>query len=620
MDIINIAIIAHVDHGKTTLVDAMLKQTNTFRANQKEMGQELIMDSNDLEREKGITILAKNTSVFYHSTSSEQVKINIVDTPGHADFGGEVERILNMVSGAILLVDASEGPLPQTTFVLKKALAANLKIIVVVNKIDRPDSRIGEVLREIENLFLEFAHHESHLTFPTLYAVGRDGKAFLTLPEKYDSNVPGNLTPLFETILKEVPQSSINSDKPFQMMVSNIDYDSYVGRLAIGRITSGTLKKGQSIVCAESVNETNATSKIIGTYRAEKLYTSVGLERKEVEVLEAGDIVAISGIPDISIGQTICDPTRVVALPKIEIEEPMIKITIGANTSPLSGRDGTFFSAAQISDRLMREKQSNYGMRIEQDSGGSQFTVAGRGELHLAILIETMRREGFELQVSKPEVIEKTIEGVICEPFEEVTIDVATEHVGVITQELSQRGAQLIDMKPVGEVGTRFVYTISSNNLLGLRNALLTKTRGTALISSLFTGYFPKGALIESRRNGALIAIEAGKSLSYGLENAQDRGSLFTGPGEQVYEGMVVGISSRDSAIEINVCKAKKQTNVRSENADIAIALVPPIRLTLEAALDFIGEDELLEVTPQSLRIRKKILSSTLRRIAERKK
>ena len=620
MDIINIAIIAHVDHGKTTLVDAMLKQTNTFRANQKEMGQELIMDSNDLEREKGITILAKNTSVFYHSTSSEQVKINIVDTPGHADFGGEVERILNMVSGAILLVDASEGPLPQTTFVLKKALAANLKIIVVVNKIDRPDSRIGEVLREIENLFLEFAHHESHLTFPTLYAVGRDGKAFLTLPEKYDSNVPGNLTPLFETILKEVPQSSINSDKPFQMMVSNIDYDSYVGRLAIGRITSGTLKKGQSIVCAESVNETNATSKIIGTYRAEKLYTSVGLERKEVEVLEAGDIVAISGIPDISIGQTICDPTRVVALPKIEIEEPMIKITIGANTSPLSGRDGTFFSAAQISDRLMREKQSNYGMRIEQDSGGSQFTVAGRGELHLAILIETMRREGFELQVSKPEVIEKTIEGVICEPFEEVTIDVATEHVGVITQELSQRGAQLIDMKPVGEVGTRFVYTISSNNLLGLRNALLTKTRGTALISSLFTGYFPKGALIESRRNGALIAIEAGKSLSYGLENAQDRGSLFIGPGEQVYEGMVVGISSRDSAIEINVCKAKKQTNVRSENADIAIALVPPIRLTLEAALDFIGEDELLEVTPQSLRIRKKILSSTLRRIAERKK
>lgn len=606
MKIRNIAIIAHVDHGKTTLVDAMLKQTHTFRDNQKEMSATLIMDSNELEREKGITILAKNTAVYYQDT-----KINIIDTPGHADFGGEVERVLNMASGALLLVDAAEGPLPQTKFVLKKALEAKLKLIVLVNKIDRKDARPAAVLSEIETLFLDMATESHSLDFTTLFSVGRDGKAFYELPKKYSADEPGDLTPLFETILKVVPESAVDTEKPFQMLISTLDFDSYVGKLCIGKVTRGKLKKGESITLVDE-------DKIIGTYKAQKLFTSRGIMREEVEEVTAGDIIALAGIAKLTIGQTVTDPARPVSLPKIQVEEPTLKVTIGPNTSPFSGQDGKFVTSSQIKERLLREKETNLGLRITQDIDGAKFTVAGRGELHLAVLIETMRREGFELEVSKPQVIYKEIDGVECEPFEEVTIDVGTEHVGVITEELAKRKGEMIDMRGELNNTTRFVYKISSQNLLGIRNSLLTKTRGTAVINTYFLGYFPKGVRIVGARNGALVALRPGPSLGYGLEGVQERGALFIGPGVEVYEGMVVGISSRDFDIEVNVCKGKKLTNVRSENADIAIQLTPPIELTLEQALDFISEDELLEVTPKNLRVRKKVLNTTFRHVAQR--
>jgi GTP-binding protein len=608
MKIKNVAIIAHVDHGKTTLVDAMLKQTHTFRDNQKESGQTLIMDSNDLEKEKGITILSKNTSVFYKDT-----KINIIDTPGHADFGGEVERVLNMGSGAILLVDAAEGPLPQTKFVLKKALEAKLKIILVINKIDKKDARPLEVLHDTETLFLDLADHESNLHFITLYAVGRDGKVFLTLPEKYTSETQGDLSPLFETIIKEIPNAAVNDDKPFQMMVSTLDYDNYVGKLCIGKVTRGTLSTGDNVALVDD-------GKILGTSRVQKLYTSEGLKRVEVKTVSSGDIIAIAGIPQMTIGQTVTDPNHPESLPKITVEEPTIKVTIGPNTSPFSGKEGKFCSSAQIKERLTKEKETNLGLKIEQDSESSNFVVSGRGELHLAVLIETMRREGFEMEVSKPQVIYREIDGKLCEPFEEVTIDVNSEHVGIITEELGKRKGEMRDMLRINDKMIRFVFLVSSQNLLGLRNSLLTKTRGTVSLSTYFLGYFPKGPSIETSRNGALIAGNAGITLAFGLSNAQNRGILFVGPGTAVYEGMVVGVSSRDKEMEINVCKAKKQTNVRSETADIAVILTPPTILSLEQMLDFLGEDELLEVTPKNLRMRKKILDTTKRYVVNRKK
>ncbi|MDZ4209781.1 MAG: translational GTPase TypA, partial [Candidatus Curtissbacteria bacterium] len=594
----NIAIIAHVDHGKTTLVDAMLKQTHTFRDNQKEMTETLIMDSNDLEKEKGITILSKNTSVFYND-----VKINIIDTPGHADFGGEVERVMNMASGAILLVDAVEGCLPQTRFVLKKALDAKLKIILIVNKIDKRDSRPQEVITEVENLFLEVAQDPSHLNFITLFAVGRDGKAFFELPEKYSENLEGDLTPLFETILNEVPESSVNENLPFQMLISTLDYDSHVGKLCIGKVTQGLLNKGQNIALVDE-------NSVLGNYRVQKLYTSVGLERKEVDSVTSGDIIAIAGISELTIGQTITDPANPVSLPKIQVEDPTIKVTIGPNTSPFLGRDGKYCSSNQIKDRLLKEKEINLGLRIEDDPNSSNFVVAGRGELHLAVLIETMRREGFELQVSKPQVIYKTINGVLSEPFEEITIDVTADYVGVITEEMAKRKAEMIDMRTEPNNTTRFVYKASSQNLLGIRNSLLTKTRGTATLNSFFLGYSPKQLKMEIARNGSLIAAESGTTLSYGLANAQDRGSMFVGPAIPVYEGMVVGVSTREKDIEINVCKAKQLTNNRSAGEGVGIQLTPPTALSLEQALDFINDDEVLEVTPLNLRIRKRYLST----------
>ena len=607
MPIKNIAIIAHVDHGKTTLVDAILKQTHTFRDNQKEMGETLIMDSNDLEKEKGITILAKNTAVFYQGT-----KINIIDTPGHADFGGEVERTINMASGVILLVDAAEGPLSQTKFVLKEALEAKLKIILVINKIDKKDARPREVLHEIENLFLELAVDEHSLHFHTLFSAGRDGKAFRELPINYAPQTKGDLTPLFDAILADVPDSSVNQDKPFQMLISTLDYDNHVGKLCIGKISQGKLNKNDKIALVEE-------GKILGTYNAQKLYTFAGLQKKEVEQISAGDIAAIAGIPDLTIGQTITNPEHPVSLPKILVEEPTIKISIGPNTSPLAGKDGKFGSSRQIKERLLKEKETNVGLKIEQDPEGVGFIVHGRGELHLAVLVENMRREGFELQVSKPEVIYKSINGVVHEPFEEVILHTQKEYLGKVTEEFGKRKADLLDMITDDRKNdVKLKYKISDNNLLGVRSILITQTKGMITLNTFFLGYFPKGDKIDPLRNGALVAVKPGLSLSYGIANAQERGDLFVGPGIGIYEGMVVGVASRNLDIEVNICKVKKLTNNRSVGEGVKIQLTPPTILSLEQALDFINEDELLEVTPLSLRIRKKILSTVQRRVANR--
>lgn len=602
MQIRNVAIIAHVDHGKTTLVDALLKQTHTFRDNQKEMSQTLIMDSNDLEREKGITILSKNTSVFYKDT-----KINIIDTPGHADFGGEVERVLNMASAAILLVDSAEGPLPQTKFVLKKALEANLKIILLINKIDKKDARPAEIITEAEHLFLELAHDESHLNFTTLYAVGRDGKVFAELPDSYNESTPGDLTPLFDTILDEVPDVGDNTDAPFQMLVSTLDADAYVGKLCIGRVNRGTLKKGDPIALVEDGN-------VVGNFKAMKLYTSEGLARTEVDQVTAGDIIAVAGIPQMTIGQTITNPSAPESLPTISIEDPTIRITIGPNTSPFAGREGKYTTSRQIKERLTKEIETNLGLQVEPDPEGINFIVSGRGELHLSVLIETMRREGFELQASRPQVIIKEIDGKSCEPYEEVTIDVPQEHTGVVSEEFGRRKARMLDMTTDSNNNTRLVYVISSQNLLGIRNVLLTKTRGTAILNTFFLGYEPRGTKMESMRNGALISSQTGQTLTYGLLNGQERGTLFVGPGVEVYEGMVVGVSSREQDLEVNVCRAKQLTNNRSSGEGVSDALTPPTVLSLEQCLDFIGDDELLEATPVSLRLRKRYLTEVERR------
>jgi GTP-binding protein len=606
MNIRNIAIIAHVDHGKTTLVDAILKQSHLFRDNQKEMTQDLIMDSNDLEREKGITILAKNTSIHFRDE-----KINIIDTPGHADFGSEVERVLNMASGALLLVDAAEGPLPQTRFVLKKALEAKLKVILFINKIDKRDARPIEVQNEVESLFLDLAEDESALNFITLYGVGRDGKIFKTLPETYSSDMPGNIEPLLETIAAEIPNSNINTDKPFQMLISTIDQDPYVGRLCIGKVNRGILKKGEKIALVTE-------EKTLGTFTATKLFTSEGLEQKEVSEIVSGDIVALAGIPNLTIGQTVTDITTQEALPTINVEEPTIKIRIGPNTSPFGGREGTFFTSRQIRERLYKELETDLGLLVEDDLQTTSYNVSGRGELHLAILIETMRREGYELEVSKPQVIFKKIDGKTCEPFEELTIDVHKDYMGVVTDEIGKRKGKMINMHPVGDTGIRLVYNISSRNLIGIRSRLLTNTRGTAVMNTYLLGYEEAGTAMDTIRNGALVSTQGGTTLGYGLANAQERGALFYGPGVDVYEGMVVGLSSQDKDIEVNVCKKKNLTNNRSSGEGVKIILEPPTTFSLEQFLDIIAEDELLEVTPKNLRLRKRFLTLSQRKVADR--
>jgi len=606
MDIKNIAIIAHVDHGKTTLVDGLLKQSHLFRDNQKEMQQELLMDSNDLEREKGITILSKNTSIQFKGN-----KINIIDTPGHADFGSEVERVLNMASGALLLVDSAEGPLPQTRFVLKKALDAKLKIILFINKIDKKDARPIEVQREVENLFLELAEHEDVLNFTTLYGVGRDGKAFLTVPEVYNSEDPGDLTPLLDIISAELPNSNVGVEEPFQMLISTIDHDPYVGRLCIGKITRGTLKKGEKISLVDN-------EKVIGTYTATKLFTSQGLQKVEVDEIVAGDIASLAGIPNLTIGQTVTNPAAPVSLPVIHVEEPTIRISVGPNTSPFAGREGEFVTSRQIQARLYKELETDLGLKVEDDETSIASIVSGRGELHLAMLVESMRREGFEFEISKPQVIYKKVDGVTCEPYEELTIDIPKDYMGVVTEEIGKRKGKLINMTTQQGNQLRLVYKISSRNLIGIRSNLMTNTRGTAILNTYLIGYEPLGTSMESVRNGALISTQSGDTLSYGLANAQVQGVLFYGPGTKVYEGMVVGISSQERDLEVNVCRAKKLTNNRSSGEGVKIQLEPPTELSLEQYLDLIGDDELLEITPKGIRLRKMKLSIAARRVAKR--
>ena len=602
----NIAIIAHVDHGKTTLVDFLLKQSNTFHAKAEELGKDLIMDSNDLERERGITILAKNTAVNYQGT-----KINIIDTPGHADFGGEVERTLNMADGVLLLVDAQEGPMPQTKFVLKKALELNLRVIVVVNKIDKPGADIKRTEDEVAHLFLNLGGDDHHLDYATVYAIGREGKAWGHIPTKEEISQPGTLEPLFKKVIEHIAAPEVDAEAPFQLLVTNLDRDNYQGKYTIGRIARGAVKTNQPVVVID-----HGGNKTAG--RIDKMFVFDGLQRKEVTEASAGEIVALTGIPEAHIGMTVADAATPEALPPIAIEEPTLRIRIGPNTSPFKGQDGQLLTSRQIAERLHRELETNVGMRLEE-LGGTDFLVSGRGELHLSILIETLRREGFELEISKPEVIIKEVNGDPStgsglrkmEPFEEVTVDVPAEHVGSITTEFGKRKATLVEMINHDNGYARLVYHISTRGFLGLRNTLVSETKGTAVINSVLLGYQPLGETLNQTRNGALIASETGKAVALGLEVAQGRGTVFIGPTTPVYQGMIVGLNSRKEEIEINVCKGKELTNMRSKSADSKIVLAPPLVMTLEQALDFIEDDELLEVTPQNLRLRKKYLTKT---------
>ncbi len=598
MELRNVAIIAHVDHGKTTLVDGLLKQSHTFRENEAAMSQTLILDSSDQERERGITILAKNTAITYQG-----VKINIIDTPGHADFGGEVERTLNMADGAILVIDAQEGPMPQTRFVLKKAMELGLRPVVVINKIDRKGARIEAVLNETYDLFLDLATHASQLDFPIYYAIASEGKAWEELPA--DFSAPADLTPIFEGILHYVPPPEADREGPFQMLVASLDWDSFRGKYAIGRIRRGTARPGLPV---KLLGRTGTSE----DGRIDTVYVSQGLKRLEVAEAQAGDIVAITGIKSAGIGDTIADAECPEALPTIEIGEPTLKMAVSANTSPFAGREGQYVTGRQILERIRKELETNVSLRLEPGEAG-EYVLSGRGELHLSVFIETLRREGFELQVGKPQVITKVVDSTTVEPVEELTIDVATDHVGAVNAEVGRRKGLLMSQTENADGTTRLVFEITTRGLLGLRNQLLTLTRGTAVMNSVFQRYAPAGAPIPKLRNGVLIASEAGKAVTYGLNNAQARGATFILPGTAVYQGMIVGLNSREYDIEVNVAKEKKQTNVRASTADIAVILTPPTILSLEQSLDFLEDDELLEVTPKSLRLRKRILDPTQR-------
>lgn len=597
MNIRNIAIIAHVDHGKTTLVDGLLKQSKTFRENEALMSQDLIMDSNDQERERGITILAKNTSVVYKDT-----KINIIDTPGHADFGGEVERTLNMADGALLLVDAQEGPMPQTKFVLKKALELGLKIIVVINKIDKKDSRIQTTIDKVGDLFLELAIEESHLEFPILYAVGRLGKSWSDFPT--DMNAPADFSPVFDAILKYVPAPQVDLESPFQMLVSTLDWDTYKGKYAIGRVKRGQVKSGMNVVLMKSDGS-------IEKYVIDRVFVNQGLKRVEAVLGSSGDIIALTGVKNSGIGDTIADAAKPEALPTIQIEEPTLSMSIGPNTSPFMGKEGKFFTSRQILERIEREMQTNVAMRFRIDENG-QYILSGRGELHLSVFIETLRREGFELEVGKPRVITKKIDGIEMEPVEEVTIDVDNAYVNAVKSEVSRRRGMLTSQEEITSESTRLIFEITTRSLFGLRGTLLTLSKGTALTSSMFLRYDKLGQALQKLRKGVLVASETGKTAPYGLVVAQDKGPVFVGPQVQVYAGMIIGINGRDEDLEVNICKEKQLTNNRSVGED-AIVLVPPVVMSLEQCLGFLEDDELLEITPKSLRLRKKILDGTLR-------
>lgn len=592
----NIAIIAHVDHGKTTLVDAMLKQCGIFRDN--EQVEERVMDSNDLERERGITILAKNTALYYKET-----KINIIDTPGHADFGGEVERGLEMADGVLLLVDAFEGCMPQTRFVLSKALALDLKPIIVVNKVDRPNARPYEVVDEVLELFIDLGASEEQLDTPVIFASGRDGWA----TAEYSPEKPsGDLKELFELIVKEIPCPKCEDDGPFQMLVSNIDYDEYTGRIAVGKIQRGRVKTGMPLTLCKPENKT-----LHG--KAVKLYTFSGLSKAEADELGAGDVVAISGITGINIGDTLCDVNAPEPLPFVKIDEPVLSMTFSVNDSPFAGQDGKFVTSRHLRDRLLRELDSNISLRVEETDSTEAFVVSGRGELHLSVLIENMRREGYEFQVSNPVVIFKNIDGVKCEPIERLTVDIPEEFTGVIMDGIIARRGELVNMTPSAQNYTRLEFLIPSRGLIGYRSEMLTQTKGTGIINSILESYEPYRGDIKQRNKGALIAWETGTSITYGLYNAQERGTLFIGAGVEVYEGMIVGENARNEDIVVNVCKRKHATNTRASGSDDALKLTPPKNLSLEQCLDFIADDELLEVTPKHMRMRKKILKTDLR-------
>ncbi len=590
----NVAVIAHVDHGKTTLVDAILKQSHVFRENQEEMQQTQIMDKNELERERGITILAKNCAIDFGD-----VKINIIDTPGHADFSGEVERTLGMADGALLIVDAQEGPMPQTRFVLKKALELGLKIIVVINKIDKKFADPIATLSKVETLFLELASFEAQLDFPVVYAIGRRGVAFHELPS--DPEAAGDILPLLTTIVKEVPEAEV-LEGSFKMVVSSIESDAHLGRILIGKVHQGVVKRGMKVVVAHEQ---------MRVLTIEKLFVYHGLGKEEVAEAGSGEIVAFSGV-EAKIGDTIADPADSEALPAIAIGEPTLHMTIGPNTSPFAGREGKFVNGRQIEERLTHELESNLSMRMEK-LGNGKYKVSGRGELHLSILLETMRREGYEMEVGKPEVITKVIDGETCEPWEEVSVIVPAEFTGVITEEFGKRYAKMVRMEPVNE-DVEFIYHMPTRALIGLRSYLLTATKGTVVMSSVFLAFEPMGKPLPKIRRGVLIASQSGEALSYGLENAQGRGVLFVGPAEAVYEGMVVGANSKDEDIPVNVCKGKKLTNMRSKSSDGVVQLTPPTKLSLEQSLDFLENDELLEITPLNTRLRKKFLSELERK------
>lgn len=591
----NVAIIAHVDHGKTTLVDGLLKQSKTFRENEAAFSQTLIMDSNDQEKERGITILAKNTAVNYKGT-----KINIVDTPGHADFGGEVERTLNMADGAILVIDAQEGPMPQTKFVLKKALEIGLKPIVVINKIDKPASRIDEVIEKTHDLFLDLATDPDQLDFPIYYAIARESKAWDQPP--HDQDAPADLTPIFEAILEHVPAPDADVTKPFQMLVTTLDRDNFQGKYSIGRIRRGTVKPGEILTL---IKKDGATEQA----RIDKVYVSQGLKRVETEEAIAGDIVALTGIKNAGIGETVADSSAPEALPTIEIEEPTLKMSIAANTSPFAGQEGEFVTSRQILARIEKELETNVALKFTPSNDG-RFIISGRGELHLSVFIENLRREGFELEVGKPQVITKMVDGKEHEPMEELTIDVGTEYAGAVISEVGRRKGNFIHQEENDDNTTRLIFDISTRGILGLRSRLLNLSRGTAVLNSMFLRFQRAGAPIQSARNGALVASETGKAVSYGLNNAQTRGTVFITPQTQVYEGMIVGLNARDEDLGINVAREKKLTNVRSSGADDSIVLTPPTVFSLEQNLDFLEDDELLEVTPKSMRLRKRILKA----------
>ena len=590
----NVAIIAHVDHGKTTLVDQMLKQSGTFRTN--ESVAERVMDSGDLERERGITILSKNTSVFY-----DDIKINIVDTPGHADFGGEVERILMMVDGVVLLVDAFEGCMPQTRFVLQKALKLNKKPIVVINKIDRENARPDEVIDEVIDLFIELGADDDQIDFPVVYASGRQGYAFLNKVDEAK-----DLRPLFETIIKEVPAPSGDANGPLQILISNIDYDDYVGRIGVGRVERGTVSTGEAVVECISENETKNVK--IG-----KIYKFEGLKRVETDSASAGEIISVSGVPGLNIGETLCSPEKVEPLPFVKIDEPTVAMNFMVNNSPFAGREGKFVTSRNIRDRLFKEVETNVSMRVEETDSADTFKVSGRGELHLSILIETMRREGYEFQVSKPQVIMKEIDGVLCEPMEILSVEVPESYVGTVIEKIGARKADMTNMSPKDGGMTLLEFRVPSRGIIGYRSEFLTDTNGKGVINQLFDGYEPYKGEIVQRHHGSLVAHETGVSTGYGLFAAQDRGKLFIGPGVEVYEGMVVGSTPKAEDITVNVCKKKHVTNMRASGSDEALKLTPHTNLSLEQSIEFIDDDELLEVTPKSLRIRKRILDKTLR-------